>query len=143
VCIAQQPCNSPIGRHKVLGLNSTERDDLVVRPLVALHSDSLDGQERDKRLRDVVVQPGLPDLFDVDDVGGLEDGDLFPGNFTEDSDGETRAGEGVTADEVGGNIKQSTESSDLVYRRGVARTDMRLSSVTTALLRCKITTTHP
>lgn len=117
----QQPCNSPIGRHKVLGLDSTKRDDLVVRPLITLHSDSLDRQERDKRLRDVVVQPGLPDLFDVDDVGGLEDGDLFPGDFAKDSDSETRTREGVTADEVGGNVEQSTEGSDLVYRRSVAR----------------------
>jgi hypothetical protein len=106
--------HSPIRRHKVLGLNGSESNDLLISPLVSLNTDSLYGQERDKRLRDVVVQSGLSDLFNVDGIGGLEDLDLFPGDFSQDSDGETGTGEGVTSDQMGGDVKQTTKSSNFV-----------------------------
>jgi len=79
-----------------------------------LNTDSLYGQERDKRLRDVIVQSGLSDLFNVDDIGGLEDLDLLPGNLSQDSDSETGTGEGVTSNQMGRDVKQTTESSDFV-----------------------------
>jgi len=79
-----------------------------------LNTDSLYGQERDKRLRDVIIQSGLSDLFNVDDIGGLEDLDLLPGNLSQDSDSETGTGEGVTSNQMGRDVKQTTESSDFV-----------------------------
>ena len=79
-----------------------------------MNTDSLYGQERDKRLRDVIVQSGLSDLFNVDDIGGLEDLDLLPGNLSQDSDSETGTGEGVTSNQMGRDVKQTTESSDFV-----------------------------
>lgn len=79
-----------------------------------MNTDSLYGQERDKRLRDVIIQSGLSDLFNVDDIGGLEDLDLLPGNLSQDSDSETGTGEGVTSNQMGRDVKQTTESSDFV-----------------------------
>jgi hypothetical protein len=44
----------------------------------------------------------------------LEDLDLLPGNLSQDSDSETGTGEGVTSNQMGRDVKQTTESSDFV-----------------------------
>lgn len=93
---------------------------LVVSPLVSLDTDSLNRQKSHKRLRDLVVQASGTDFFNVNLVGMLQDLDLVSGNFAENSDGKTRAGEGVSTDQVGGNVEKSAKSSDLVYQQGVS-----------------------
>lgn len=77
---------------------------LIVRPLVALNTDSLNRQKSNERLRDLVVQAGSTDFLNVDLVGVLQNLDLVSSNFTEDSDSKTRAREGVSTDQVGGNV---------------------------------------
>jgi hypothetical protein len=104
------------GSHEVVGGDSSESNDLVVRPLVTGNTDSFDGKESGERLRDLVVQAGSSDLLDVDGVGLLEEGDLVARDGSEDSDGESRSGEGVSANEVLGDVEQSSEVSDLICR---------------------------
>lgn len=106
--------DSPIGRHKVIRRDRPQRNHLIVRPLVSRDSDRLDRQQRRERLRDLVVQTSGSDLLDVDGVGLLEEGDLLSVDRSQDSDRETGSGEGVSADEVGGDAEETTEGSDLV-----------------------------
>ena len=105
-----------IRRHEVLALHRPQRDDLLVRPLVAHDADGLHGQEHREGLRDLVVEVRLADLFDVDDVGVLEDGDLGAGDGAEDADRETWSGEGVALDEWSGNAEETTEGADFVCK---------------------------
>lgn len=109
-----------------LAYRSTLRTHLIVRPLVSSDSDGLDGQKRRKRLRNLVVKASGSNLLDVDGVGLLEDGDLVPGDGTEDSDGESRSGEGVSSDEVRRNAEESAEGSDLVWERVQNREEGRV-----------------
>lgn len=106
----------PLGRHKVLGLDGANADDLLVRPAVALDADGLDGQQRAEGLAHLVVDAGLADLLDEDGVGVLRDADLVGRNLAEDADGEARAGERVAHDEVSRDIEKAAERTDLVCR---------------------------
>jgi hypothetical protein len=65
-------------------------------------------------LRDLVVKTSSSDLLNVDLIGVLQNLDLFSGNFTENSNGKTWSREGVSADQMGGNVEETTESSDFV-----------------------------
>jgi hypothetical protein len=65
-------------------------------------------------LRDLVVKTSSSDLLNVDLIGVLQNLDLFSGNFTENSNGKTGSREGVSADQMGGNVEETTESSDFV-----------------------------
>ena len=104
----------PVGRHKVLGGDSSEGDDLVISSSVSSDTDRLDRQQGDESLGDLVVETGGSDLLDVNVIGVLEDLDLVSGDFTEDSDGETRSGEGMSSDKLSRDTEQSSEGSDLV-----------------------------
>lgn len=76
-----------------------------------MHSDGLDGQQGSKGLTDLVVQSSNPDLLDEDRVGVLSDLDLRGGDLSEDTDSETWSREGVTTDQVGGNVEESSQCS--------------------------------
>jgi hypothetical protein len=104
----------PVGSHEVLRLDRPQADNLLVSPPVTLNTNRLDRQQRRERLSDLVVETGLADLLDEDLVGVLGDLDLLAGDGTEDTDGESRSGEGVTADEVSGDVEETTEGADFV-----------------------------
>ena len=106
--------DEPIGGHKVLGLDGAQRDDLLVRPLVAHHAYSLDREEDREGLGDLVVEVGLPNLFDVDAVGVLQDLDLLAVDGAEDADREPGAREGVPLDEVRGDGEEASEGADFI-----------------------------
>lgn len=59
---------------------------LIVRPTVTLHAYRFDGEESAEGLRDLVVETGFADLFNVDVVCFLRDLDLFTGDLAEDTD---------------------------------------------------------
>ena len=50
---------------------------LVICSRVSRDTHSLDGQQRHKRLTDLIIQSCFTDLLNVDVIGMLEDGDLF------------------------------------------------------------------
>lgn len=106
--------NEPIGSHEVFGRDGPESHDLVVCTGIAGYADGLDGQEGDKGLGNLVIQTCGPDFLNVDIVGVLENLDLVPSDFAEDSDGEAWSWEGMTADEVGRNVEESTQCANLV-----------------------------
>ena len=56
----------------------------------------------------------MPDFFDVDAIGVLEDLDLFPCDGAEDADSETGTGEGMALNEVGGDGEEASEGADFV-----------------------------
>jgi hypothetical protein len=87
---------------------------LVVCSGISGYTDCLDWQEGDECLTDLVVETSSSDLINVDIVGLLQDLDLISGDFTEDTDGKSRSGEGVSSDKVGRDVEQPTECSYLV-----------------------------
>ena len=62
----------------------------------------------------LVVQAGGADLFDVNRVGFLEDGDLGARDGAQDADCEAGTGEGVALDERSGNAEETTEGADFI-----------------------------
>lgn len=104
----------PVGGHKVLGLDRTQADDLLVRPPVSLHADGADGQQRAERLTDLVVKARFPDLLDKDGVGVLGNLDLLARHLAEDADREAGTRERVATDQVLGNLEEAAESTNLV-----------------------------
>jgi hypothetical protein len=123
----------PVGSHEVLRLHRPQRHNLiatsatnsqmpngksaahlVISPRITHHTDGLDRQQSHKRLTDLVVQSGRSNFLNVDVVGLLKNLDLLAGDLAEDADGKTGAGEGVAADEVGGDIEESAECADFV-----------------------------
>lgn len=93
------------------------KTDLLIGPSITLYTDRLDRQQRSESLRDLIVQSSGSDLLDEDRIGVLTDLYLRGGHFSENPDRETRSREGVSTDEVGGNVEQSTEGSYFVCRR--------------------------
>lgn len=110
-----RPLYPPVSSHKVLGRDRPDRNDLVVRPRVTSNTNRLHRQQRHEGLRDLVVQARSSDLLDVDVVRVLQNGDLITGDLSQDSDGKTRSGEGVSSDELGWDAEQSAERSHLVW----------------------------
>ena len=90
------------------------RTHLLVCPRIAHDADSFDRQQDTESLRNLVVQPRLSDLLDVDPVGFLQDGNLLAVDGSKNADCESWSGEGMPANEVGWDIEQASECSDLV-----------------------------
>ena len=63
--------------HAVVGCDGAKGADEIVRAAVAHDADGAHRQEHCKRLPDRVVEPGLPDLVEVDGVGLPEDRQLL------------------------------------------------------------------
>jgi len=87
---------------------------LLISPAITLHTNSLHGEESSESLSDIVVEASSADLIDEDLVGVLSNLDLRGVDLAENADGESWAGEGVTADEVGGDVEETAEGADFV-----------------------------
>lgn len=63
---------------------------------------------------ELAVEAGSLDLFDDDGVGFLQDGDTVGGDFSEDADSETGAGEGLALEDLFGHLQVAADTADLV-----------------------------
>lgn len=92
---------------------------LIIRPLIPHNTHRPHGQQHRERLRDLVIQPRIPDLADEYVVRELEDLDLLARNWAEDADGEARPGEGMPLHKGSGDGEESAEGADFVCVCGV------------------------
>ena len=90
---------------------------LLVRPRIAHHTHCLHGQQHGEGLANLVVQTSFTDFLDVDVVRLLEDLDLVARDRSKDTNGQTRAREGMTLNEVIGNREKAPERTNFVFRR--------------------------
>src|SRR5262249_33062328 len=58
--VVRQP--RPVGRHRVVGRDGANHDDVAVRALVALDADGADVRKHAERLPQLAIQAGLADL---------------------------------------------------------------------------------
>jgi hypothetical protein len=65
-------------------------------------------------LANLVIETGRTYLLDIDGVCALENLDLVARDLAEDSNGETRPGKWVSADEVCRDVEQPAEYADLI-----------------------------
>lgn len=89
--------------------------DLLISALVTHHTDGFDRKKNRERLADLVIKSSGANLLDVNVVGLLQNFDLVAGDRTENTDSETWAWEGVTANEVGGDAKETAKRADFIY----------------------------
>jgi hypothetical protein len=82
--------------------------------VVTHHTNSLNRQQSSVSLRDLTVQSSLLDFINVDEVGVTSNGDLFGGDFTKDTDGDTWTREGVAPDQIFVDLEEGAEGSDFV-----------------------------
>lgn len=103
------------GSHEVGGEDGAQRDGVVVGAAVAHDADGAQVGEGGEVLSQVSGKAGFVDFFPVDGVSVLDDFDFFRGDFADDPDAETGAGEGLAADEAFGNAKLAADFSDFVF----------------------------
>lgn len=63
----------------------------------------------------MTVEASSLDLLDEDVIGLTSDRDLLRGDFAENANSDSRAGEGVPPDEILRNAKVGSEDADLVF----------------------------
>ena len=72
-------------------------------------------------LADFFIEARLGDLLAPDGVGILYDGNLFGSHFTDDADAQTRAGEGLAADQILGQTQLTASLTDFVLEQVAQR----------------------
>src|SRR6201996_1818051 len=88
-----------IRRHAVGGGDGAQGTDMVIGTAVAHHAHGLDREQHGEGLPDLVVQAGLADLVQIDDVGLAQDLELVFGDLARNADGQARPRKGMAADE--------------------------------------------
>lgn len=83
------------------------RDCPLTCSSVSHHTNSSDGQQSSKRLRDLIVKTRLSDFLDEDSVCLLGNFDLLPCDWAKNADSKTWSWEGMSANQMGGNAEQS------------------------------------
>ena len=81
------------------------------------------GKQDREGLRDLAVEAGGLDLVDHDLVGGSQDFEALRRDFAEDADGQARAGERVTPDDIVGQAQVFADHADLVLEEVAQRLD--------------------
>lgn len=104
----------PIRRHEIRSLNCSQRNNLVIHPLVSHHTNSPARQESGIRLANLSVQARSLNLADEDVVGLPCNFNLLGVNLAENADGDAGPGEGVAPNEVLGDAKAGAELADFV-----------------------------
>lgn len=66
-------------------------------------------------LGNLIIQTRFTDHGDEDVIGSSGDIDTLRGDFAQDTDGDARAGEGVSHDEFVGDAEFATKGSDFVF----------------------------
>lgn len=89
----------PISRHVIRSFDGPQGNDLVVDPLISHDAHRTNGEQSSVRLGNLAVEPGSSDFFDEDVVRLARDCDLGGGDFAEDANCDSGAGERVTPDE--------------------------------------------
>ena len=120
-----------IGAHEVLGLDSAQDDDVSPDALVTENTNTAVSIKTSKGLRNLnekvsehrfhsvylshlVVKTSFLNHADEDVVGLAGNLDSLLGNITEDTDGNTGTGEGVSVHEVLVDAKLATNCSDFI-----------------------------
>lgn len=103
------------GGHGVGGADGAEADHVGVGPFIAHDADGADVRQGGKGLPDFPGEAGFVQFFPVDGVGFPEDVASFLGDFTEDTDAQARAGEGVAPNEGGVNAQFQAHLADFVF----------------------------
>ena len=105
-----------IGGHTVSGGDGSECAGVIIGAPVAHHADGAHRQEYRESLPDRIIQPGVANFFQIDRIR-LAQGiqflrrDRLAGN----ADGQTRTGEGMTADKRIGQAQFPAEIAHLVF----------------------------
>ncbi|MPM18370.1 hypothetical protein SDC9_64779 [bioreactor metagenome] len=120
--VVRQP--APVGGHGVLAGHRAQHDRVSVRTPVTLHADRAHiGQQDDRELPDVTVQPGGLDLLAGDRVGSAQQCQPLLVDRTDDPDRQARTGERVAPDHLLGQPQLGADRPDLVLEQGTERLD--------------------
>ena len=106
-----------IRRHPVHRRDRAQRKRIVIGAPVAHHAHGAHRQNGGKGLPDLVIKPVLADLVDINRIGPAQDVQLFARDLAGAADGQTRTGEGVSADKAGGQAQLATQGADLVLEK--------------------------
>ena len=112
-----------VGGHAVGRGDGAQRADIVVGARVAHHADGAHRQQHGEGLPDRVVEPGLPDLVEIDGVGLAQDGELLLGDLAGNADGKAGAREGMAVDEGVRQAELAAERAHLVLEQLAQRLD--------------------
>ncbi|MPL73681.1 hypothetical protein SDC9_19487 [bioreactor metagenome] len=112
-----------IRRHAIDRGHRAQRAGIVIGAPVAHHADGADRQDRHEGLPDLVVEPVLADLVDIDRIRLAQDREFLAGDLAGAADRQARAREGVTADELRRQAKLATKGADLVLEEFTQRLD--------------------
>jgi len=105
----------PVGGHAVFRVHGADAGGVGVGALVAHHAHAHDRQQHREALPDFVVEAGGLDFGDYDFVGFLKQGHAFRGDFAEDAHGESRAREGLAAEDLFGHGEVAADAADFVF----------------------------
>ena len=112
-----------VGGHAVGRGDGAQRAHVIVGARVAHDADGVHRQQHGERLPDLVVEPGLADLVEVDGVGLAQDRQLLLGDLAGDADGEAGTGERMAADEMLRQPELAAERPHLVLEQFAQRLD--------------------
>ena len=107
----------PVTCHAVGAVDGAQSDGVVVGALVAHDADTAHVGQRGKVLARALGHGQLVDLLTPDGVGILHDGDLLRGHIADDADGQARAGERLTADQIFGQAQLTASLTDFVLEQ--------------------------
>ena len=97
---------------------------MAVGAAVALDADGPDvGEQHDRALPDLAVEPGGGELGADDGVGLLEQVEPLLGDLADDADAEAGAGERLAADDRLGQPELAADGADLVLEERAERLD--------------------
>ena len=112
-----------LSRHKVGGGHGTQSNGVIVGALVTHNADTAHVGQRGKVLAGALGHGQLAYFLAPDGVGILDDSDLFGGHIADDADGQARAGEWLTGDQVLGQAQLAASLTDLVLEQVAQRLD--------------------
>ena len=95
-------------------MHGADRDDVLVRALVAHHADRLHRQEHGEGLPELFVELGAPDLLLHDRVGGPHDRHPVGVDGADHAHGEPGTRKRMTADDLLRHAQQAAEAPHLV-----------------------------
>ena len=125
---------SPVGCHRVGRGDGTQGHRVLIGTLVAHDAHTADGGKQDDTcLPDLMIQGytiGV-DIFaqgtDIDIIGILQDTHFLGGDVAQNTDSQTRTGEGMTRDEMLGHAQLAAHTAYLVLEQPLQRfTELQL-----------------
>src|SRR5665213_2008263 len=112
-----------IRRHAVGGGDGAQCADMVVSAPVAHHAYGAHRQQHREGLPDLVVEPGFPDLVQIDHVSFAQYVELLWRDLTGNADGKAGPGKGMAADKGRRQAQLAAQRAHLVLEQFAQRFD--------------------